>query len=576
MSAEFDLVIRGGLIVDGSGSAPFEGDVGLKGDRIAAIGSSLPEGKEEIDAKGLLVTPGFVDPHTHYDGHVTWGSRLEPSSAHGITTAVIGNCGVGFAPCRPDMREDMIRLMEGVEDIPHAVLAAGIPWEWESFPEYLDFLSGRTYDMDVAAYVPHAPLRVFVMGERAIKLEQASADDIDAMSLLLREAMDAGALGIATSRTIFHRSSDGTSIPTLAASEGELVALVDTLNQSVTGMLQYVGGGAPETRKAVFELARRIAESTGRPVTFSSVESNEPPFFGEELVELLRDANANGLHMRAQVMPRGIGIILGHELTLNPFYSTPTYLKLNELSFEEKVKELRKKEVRAQILSETPPADPTNALGAVVRQFKTMFIFGDPPEYEQPPEASIAARAARQGVSPEELAYDLMLELDGHQTLYLAMSNLPSGNLDRVRALLKDPNVIPGLGDGGAHCATICDGSYSTFMLIQYVRDRSEAQGGMSLPMAISKLTRAPAETVGLLDRGLLKPGYKADINVIDLKNLKLHAPRVSYDFPGGGKRLLQDTEGYFSTIVSGIEVRRAGRPTGALPGRLVRGGQSF
>lgn len=572
MDKPFDLVIRRGLVVDGRGGEPFEADVGLAGGRIAAVGPRLGAGTSEIEAKGHLVTPGFVDLHTHYDGQVTWDNRLVPSSAHGITTAIIGNCGVGFAPCRPDEHELLIKLMEGVEDIPNPVLAEGLPWTWESFPDYLDFLSHRRFDIDVGAYVPHAPLRVYVMGRRAIDLEPATTSDTDQMSALMCEAIRAGALGFATSRTLFHRSSDGKSIPTLKASEDELGALALALKECGTGILQIVSDiGDPST---FFAMLRRLAERSGRPISFSMGTGNAPPYIWPDLLKWVAEANDAGLPMHPQVLPRAIGLLLGHDMTLNPFYMTNTYRALAHLPLTERITELRRSAIRAAILAESNGPDAKNALGAMVREFNTMFLLGDPPNYEQPPEASVAAMAAASGISPQALAYDLMLQNDGHNMLYLAMANFAGGNLDSAFTMLKHRDVVPGLGDGGAHCGTICDGSYSTFMLTHFARDRKRGEL-MSIPYVIRALSRATAEVIGLFDRGLIAPGYKADINVIDFNHLRLRAPELSYDLPAGGRRLVQRAEGYTATIVNGVPVYLDGMATGALPGRLVRGGQA-
>ena len=563
----FDLVIRGGTLVDGTGGAPFVADIGISGGRIAAIGADLPEGAESIDAAGLLVTPGFVDVHTHYDGHVTWENRLIPSSCHGVTTAIIGNCGVGFAPCKPEGREGLIRLMEGVEDIPFPVLSTGLPWKWESFPEYLAFLAGRSFDMDVAAYVPHAALRVYVMGERGVERELATPDDIARMAALLDEAMDAGVIGIATSRTIFHRSSDGKSIPTLDAGEAELLAFADVLRKKGRGVFQIVEDiHLPEGSLA---LIRKLAERSGRPVTFSIGTGNTGPYKWPAILDDMADANANGLVIKGQLMPRGIGMILGPELTLNPFYSTPGYVALAGLPLGERLVELRKPEVRAEILSQALDPNAASVLGQMVRGFGTMFQLGDPPDYEQPPENSIAARAAGMGISPEELAYDLMVEGERGGRLYLAMANYADGSLDAVGEMLKHPDVVPGLGDGGAHCGTICDGSYSTFLLAYWGRDRTH--GRLSLPDIVRRLSAETAELMGLEDRGVLAPGKRADINIIDFDGLKLHAPEVTYDLPCNEKRLVQRAEGYRATLVNGEIVYRDGAANGPLPGRLIK-----
>ncbi|GAB2467015.1 amidohydrolase family protein [Comamonas humi] len=564
--SSFDLVIRNGLIVDGSGETPFAADIGIIGGKIAAVGAALPKGAQEIDATGMLVTPGFIDAHTHYDGHVTWENRLRPSSFHGITTAVVGNCGVGFAPCRAEQQDALIHLMEGVEDIPFPVLKTGLPWTWESFPDYLDLLASRPYDMDVACYLPHAALRVYVMGERAVNREPATTADIERMCALFGEALDAGAVGIGTSRTLFHRSSDGNPIPTFEAAETELLGLAETMRLRGHGVFQMVED--LHLPGASLALVTRLAERSNRPVTFTIGTANQGPQAWPRLVAELEAANDAGLTIKGQVLPRGIGMMLGHHLTLNPFYSTPSYVDIASTPWPERLDILRRPEVRQAILSEPLDANAPSMLGRMVRQFDAMFELGDPPNYEQPPERSIAARAARAGVAPEALAYDLLLQ-EGAM-LYMALGNLTDGTLDAVGTLLKHRDIIPGLGDGGAHCGTICDASYSTFMLMHWGRDRAE--GRLPIQDLVHRLSRAPAQLLGLLDRGLLAPGLKADINVIDLDNLYLHAPETTSDLPGGGRRLVQRSEGYAATIVSGQLVYVHGEATGALPGRLVRG----
>ena len=566
--SSYDLVIRGGTVMDGSGSEGRVCDVAVKGGLVAAVGDNLAAGREEIDASGLLVTPGFVDVHTHYDGHVTWESRLKPSSCHGVTTAIIGNCGVGFAPCREADHDALIRLMDGVEDIPYPVLAEGLPWTWESFPEYLDLIASREYDMDVGGYLPHAALRVYVMGERGADREPATEEDIQRMCALLEEALDAGAMGIATSRTLFHRSSDGKPIPTLEATNEELLTLAKTLKRKGKGVFQIVEDiHLPGKDVSVL---RQLAEAAGRPLTFSIGTGNTGPHIWPQLLKDLESANAAGITIKGQVMPRAIGMMLGVELTLNPFYTTVGYREVADLPLAERLQALRDPERRARIIAEPMDPDPALVLGRMVRDFDHIFLLGDPPNYEQPWELSIAGRAKAQGVSPEELAYDLMVQGERGMVLYLAMANYADGSLDAVGEILRHPDVLPGLGDGGAHAATICDGSYSTFALSYWGRDRDH--GRMALPDLVHRLSRATALTMGLEDRGLLAPGYKADINVIDFDRLALHVPEITYDLPGGGRRLVQRAEGYVATLVSGVPVYRNGEATGALPGKLVRG----
>ena len=522
MAGEYDLIIRGGLVVDGTGTEPFEADVAVTGGRIASIGKIGARGAEEIDAKGRVVTPGFVDIHTHYDGQVTWEHRLVPSSAHGVTSVVMGNCGVGFAPCRPDQHEMLIRLMEGVEDIPHPVLADGLPWTWESYPQYLDFLSTRRYDMDICGYVPHAPVRVYVMGQRGADREPATDADLEQMARIVGEAMHAGAMGFSTSRTFFHRSSDGRSTPSFEASERELTALALALKASGKGAMQLISDF--DNPAETFAMLRRLVECSGRPLSISLLEGAYGPMTLDwpEVLDWAAQASAAGLPIKAQVLGRAIGVMLGHELTLNTFYTCASYVKLAPLPFAEKIRELRRPEMRARILAESADPDPAIVLGRLAREFDHMFLLGDPPDYEQPFEQSIAARADRAHVSPEALVYDLMLEREGRNNLYVTLCNYEHGSLDSSLAMMRHPGAVLGLGDGGAHCGTICDGSYPTFMLTHWVRDRTR---GERLPLAtvVKWLCRDTALAVGLADRGILAPGFKADINVIDADRMRLH-----------------------------------------------------
>jgi N-acyl-D-aspartate/D-glutamate deacylase len=575
MADDFELIVRNGLVVDGTGAEPIIADVAVSGGRIAQVGAVSARGREEIDARGLLVTPGFVDIHTHYDGQATWENRLVPSSAHGVTTVVMGNCGVGFAPCRPDQHEMLIRLMEGVEDIPHPVLVDGLPWTWETYPEYLDFLAGRRYDMDICGYVPHAPVRVYVMGQRGVDREPATAADLSQMARIVREAVQAGAIGFSTSRTFFHRSSDGKSTPSFEAAEDELMALAEALKAAGKGVMQLITDfDEPEQ---TFAMLRRLVQRSGRPLSVSLLEGAYGPMTlrWNDVLDWAAEATDAGLPIKAQVLSRAIGVMLGHELTLNTFYTCESYVGIGSLPFDERIRELRRPALRARILAESADPDPTIVLGRLAREFDHMFLLGDPPDYEQPFEQSIAARAQRQGVTPEEFVYDAMLEHDGRNNLYVTLCNYEHGSLDSSRGMMCHAGAVLGLGDGGAHCGTICDGSYPTFMLTHWVRDRTRGER-LPLPLVVKWLSRDTALAVGLGDRGVVAPGYKADLNIVDFDRLRLHAPVVVHDLPGGGRRLVQHADGYAATIVSGVVVNRGGAPTGLLPGRLVRGPQAM
>ena len=565
---DVDLVIRNGTIVDGMGGEPFAGDVAVKDGRIAGVGPALAvRATEEIDATGQIVTPGFVDMHTHYDGQVTWDHRLWPSSLHGVTTVMMGNCGVGFAPCRPQDREKLVHLMEGVEDLPEIVLTEGLPWNWETFPEYLDFLDGRSFDIDVAALAPHSAFRIYVMGDRASDREMATADDRARMATLVGEAIEAGALGFGTSRTISHKSSDGSLVPTLRAAEAELAEIGGALAQLGRGIIQV-----SDFQNAEEELPRlrRIAEQTGRPVSLTVLLKHHTDQWDTAL-QWVEDCIAAGLDVQAQVSGRPIGALLGFELSRNPFWQSPTFKQLKALPREERLAALRQADVRARIISE--PLDHDESVGGdLVRRWAGMYPLGDPPNYEPTPDDSIAAIAARSGVAPEELAYDTMLEQDGEGVLIVPTSGLVGGNLDTAGNVLQRPYTVQALGDGGAHVGILCDASYPSFLLQYWGRERRSGSGTIPLAALVRCLSWETAQSVGLGDRGALRPGLRADINVIDFDKLQLGAPRVQRDLPAGGARVLQRASGYTATIVGGQVTYRDGVPTGALPGRLVRG----
>ncbi len=574
MEKAYDLVIRGGNIVDGTGSAPFQSDVAIKDGVIAAVGQVLETGAEEIDARGQIVTPGFVDIHTHYDGQATWDQRMQPSSWHGVTTVVMGNCGVGFAPCREGDHDRLIRLMEGVEDIPFPVLAEGLAWNWESYPDYLDGLSSRAFDVDIGSQLPHAALRVFVMGERGVNREPATDADIHAMAAIAKRAMEAGAMGFGTSRTLNHRSSDGSPIATLTAGEDELTGIAMGMAAANKGVLQVVSDFNDPAEE--FAMLRRIVQASGRPLSFSLLQSPRDPEQWRFMLEQMSAAKAAGLQMRAQVATRPVGVLFGLELTVNPFSSHPSYRAIKGLSLAERVARLRDPIFRAQLLSEE--AENARAPGlSPARAWDRIYPMGDEPDYEPTPDHSVAALAAERGLDPYAVGLDQMLdggEGEGRGMLYLPLLNYAQNNLDPAYQMLQHDCVVPGLSDGGAHVGMICDGSFPTTNIVHWTRDRTRGPK-LPLELMVKAQCRDTAETVGLLDRGLIASGYRADLNVIDYPRLKLMAPSVAYDLPTGGRRLIQRAQGYTATIVAGEITYRDGEPTTALPGRLLRGSRA-
>ena len=564
MSTQFDLVIRGGSLVDGTGTAAFSADIAVRDGIIVAVGKVAGAGREEIDATGLTLTPGFVDVHTHYDGQITWESRLAPSSDHGVTTVVMGNCGVGFAPARADDRQLMIKLMEGVEDIPEVVMAAGVPFNWESFPEYLDALDTREADVDFATQIPHSPLRVFVMGERGANREPATHADLAEMRRLVAEAVRAGALGVASSRNLFHRFRKGALAPSVTTALDEVVALAEGLRDAGSGTFQCNPNldNDADDELAIF---RTIVERTGRPVTFSLIAMPTQPQNWEKYVAGVKQANADGLTIKAQFMPRPIGVLYGLDLSYNPFSLNPSFRPLEGLPLAEKVQRMRDPELRQRLLAEQPE-DPNPAFVGLIQSIRDLYRLADPTDYNFQPHDTLAAEALRKGVPVRELIYDTLLEDEGRAIL-CSFSNSVSDYLAMSRELIGHDHFIVALGDGGAHYGMICDAAYTTYMLTSRL-DRD----GLDLPTVVRALTDQPAQSVGLCDRGRLMEGYKADINLLDLANMRLRRPAVNADLPAGGKRLSQKSDGYVATIVGGMVTYRNGEPTGALPGRLVRG----
>jgi N-acyl-D-aspartate/D-glutamate deacylase len=571
-----DVVIRGGTVADGTGGPLRTADVAMHNGRIIGVGRVDARGRQEIDAEGLLVAPGWVDIHTHYDGQATWDSRLAPSSPQGVTTVVFGNCGVGFAPVQPGEHERLINLMEGVEDIPGTALHEGLPWTWQSFPEYLDALDSLPHDIDIAAQVPHGALRVHVMGDRGAAGEDATAEDVERMSRLTEEAVLAGALGFSTSRSTNHKSSTGDPTPSLTAKEIELLGLADALRRTGRGVMQLLSDF--EDVDAEYNLVHKMASTSGRPLSLTLAQQlvvarPEEIVPYADILERMAAARANGVMLTAQVAPRAIGLMMGLQATLHPFMGNPVFAEIAGLDDAARLAALRDPAFRERLLAAGGAADASKLGGSLVTWFHRIVPLGDPPQYEPCRADSVSARAAAAGVSPQEMALDLMLADDGRGLLYLPAANYLDWNFDVVREMLVHPCAVPGLSDGGAHVGTICDGGFPTFLLSYWGRDR--ASGRLPIEWIVAQQCAATARTVGLLDRGVLAPGYRADVNVIDMDSVGLCAPRIHADLPAGGKRFLQAATGYRHTFVAGVETYRDSEPTEALPGRLVRGPQA-
>jgi N-acyl-D-amino-acid deacylase len=571
-----DLVIRNGFVVDGTGSAGVVADVAADGDRIVAVGPSLGPGRRELDASGLVVSPGWVDIHTHYDGQVTWDPVVAPSSVNGVTSIAMGNCGVGFAPAAADRHDWLIGLLEGVEDIPGTALAEGLPWDWESFPEYLDAVDRRPHTVDIGAHVPHAALRAYVMGDRgADHTVVPTADEIAAMRRLVGEAMDAGALGFATSRTAIHRTGRGEYVGTMTATAEELIGIAGVLTDLGRGVVQLVSDlylteddGLAEREIA---LLRRIAREVRRPMSFTVEQVDAVADRWRTMLAVIDGLCAEGLDVKGQVAPRPIGLLLGLSGSTNPFVHTPTYRRIAGLPLDERVAAMRDPGVRERIVAEHPQRVPAGLTGFVLTGFERMFPLGDPPDYEPTPDGSVAARAARAGADVTEFAYDLLLASEGRDLLYMPLNNYAAGNLDEVREMMTAPNVVFGLSDGGAHCNFICDASFPTTAVAHWCRDRVRGER-LPLEHVVHHQTQRPARHVGWHDRGVVAPGHLADLIVFDLGTLQLRPPRLVADLPAGGTRLLQEADGYRWTVKSGTVTFEDGTWTGATPGRVVRG----
>ena len=566
------LVVRGGTVVDGTGTLGRSADVAIDGGTITEVGQVAAAGETEIDAAGRLVTPGFVDVHTHYDGQVTWDPLLTPSINHGVTTVVMGNCGVGFAPVRPDRHDWLIGLMEGVEDIPGAALSAGIKWGWETFPEFLDFLDTQRTAIDIATQVPHGAVRGYVMGERGARNEPATPEDIAAMAAIVREGIEAGALGVSTSRTIAHRAIDGEPVPGTYAAEDELFAMGRALSDAGAGVFELAPAGVMGEDLAASEKEmdwmRRLARETGRPVTFALLQHDFDPDQWKKMLDLASEAYDEGVPIRPQVAGRPLGLLLGLQ-TFHPLHRRPSFGPLNDLPLDEKVTAMRDPDLRAQILAESP--DPDDRMAFIGMGLDRIFRLGDPPDYEPAPDQSLAALAERAGADPSEYLYDLLLENDGRGLLLRPLLGYSNFTQDPIREMVLHPATALGLGDGGAHVGAICDASIETYMLTHWARDRSRGDR-LPLELVVQKMTSDTAALYGLGDRGALEPGKRGDVNVIDHDNLMLHRPEMVYDLPGGARRLMQHADGYDATIVAGEVVMRDGKETGARPGRLVRG----
>ncbi|WP_425228773.1 N-acyl-D-amino-acid deacylase family protein [Sphingomonas sp.] len=570
----YDLVIRNGTVVDGTGGKPFVADVGISGGLIAAVGTVTGSAATVLDAQGKLVTPGFVDVHTHYDGQATWDERMQPSSWHGVTTVVQGNCGVGFAPCKPADRDRLVYLMEGVEDLPFPVLTAGLPWNWQSFPQYLDALGERRFDLDIAAQLPHAALRVHVMGERGVAREPATPQDIRRMAALAKEAVEAGALGFTTSRTLNHRTKAGEPTPTLTAEEEELtgiaMGMAAAFDGAGAGVLQVVSDFHPDPL-AEFAMFRRIVEQSGRPLSFSLAQSHTAPDSFRLLLAALADAVDAGLPIKAQVSPRAVGVLFGFELTVNPFSFHEAYREVAGLPLSERVAALAEPARRARLLAETPDLRGPFA-SASLSAWSGMYPLGaTSPDYEPTMDHAVGSIAAAQGVEPQAVALDHMLTNGGRGVLYLPFLSYGYGSLDASYEMLSHRDTVPGLSDGGAHVGMICDGSFPTSLLTHWTRDRTRGPR-LSVQAVVKQQAADTAALVGLGDRGRIEVGLRADLNVIDYDALTLHAPEVAYDLPAGGKRLMQRADGYLASIVAGQVTYRNGVATDALPGRLLRG----
>jgi N-acyl-D-amino-acid deacylase len=568
MTEQFDIIIRNGAVFDGTGAEPFYGDIAIRDGAIVAIGTVEGIGAEEIDAKGKIVTPGFIDLHTHLDGHITWESVLHPATGHGVTTAVTGNCGVGFAPCRPEDRDSLIKLMETVEDISFADLSAGLPWDWESFPDYLDALSKRKFNMDIATLIPHSTLRAFVMGDRCLT-DNASAEEREQMASMVCEAIRAGAIGVGTSTLRDQKTSDGHHIPSVLADEDEFQALADGMARAGAGVFQVaIEFNQFPLACEELEMFARVGKASGRPIMYSLKQTNRTPDGWRALMAISDRANAEGTAMHPQVLGRPTGALMGLQTSLHPFSRCPSFEPYSGLPIADQVAAMRTPELRAQLLSEAEQAQLR--LPERVRGFSLVFPFFDPPNYEPTQAQSVDALAAAKGMPAMEYAYDLLLEEEGHRILLLAGGNFAEYSLEPALEMMRNPHSVPGLGDAGAHSGIICDASISTYMLSYWTRDRTLGDK-LALPGVIKWMTQDCANVLGLTDRGQISVGMRADINVIDYDRINLRIPHATHDLPAGGLRLVQNAVGFVATIVNGQIVHRDDEVTNVLSGRIIR-----
>jgi N-acyl-D-aspartate/D-glutamate deacylase len=569
-----DMVIRGGTIVDGTGRPAFEGDVAIDNGRITAVGKVSAGGREEIDARGKLVTPGFVDIHTHYDGQATWDPVLAPSSWHGVTSIVMGNCGVGFAPAAPDRHDWLIGLMEGVEDIPGTALAEGIDWQWESFPEYLDALEKMPRTVDVGTHVPHGAVRAYVMGDRGARNEAATPEDIEAMATIVEDGLRAGALGFSTSRTMLHRAVDGEVVPGTYANRDELLGIGQGIARAGHGVFEMASDLNPCAEE--FAWMKDLSIQTGLPVSFALLQSPLDDEGWRDQLARTDAANRDGARVTAQIALRGTGVVMNWRTTVHPFITRASWKAIADRPWDEQLAALKDPDFRARLLADPVerPEIENGLTDILLHGWAMQFPLSDDPDYEPAREASIAGIAERERRDAQAVAYDLMTADEGRGFIYLPILNYADGHLDHVRELLHHPATVVSLSDGGAHCGVICDAASPTFMLTHWARDRKRGER-IPLELAVQRQTSHTAAMYGLNDRGRLAPGLVADVNVIDFDRLRLHKPFIAYDLPAGGRRLLQTAEGYVATVKSGVVTFRDGRHTGAVPGKLIRGPQA-